>query len=265
MLNRAVAEMLGELEASLVHKATPERAAQEKRYLKSELRFLGVTQPAVRGEARTFVRRHPELDRDTLRTLSEALWATRIHELRSVAIGILELRLSSLSAKDAGWILLFIRDAHTWAHVDWLAIKVLGPLITADPATHKQLDKWANDEDFWVRRTALLAWHDPLIKGAGDFEHFARLAASLLHEKEFFIRKAIGWVLRSTAKKRPERTIAFVSKHARELSALSFKEATRNLPAAAQKKLAAQRVSSRSAPPVGHRGKRKNVAQTKEK
>lgn len=241
MAKGVIADMTRALEAGLALKATPERAQQEKRYLKSELRFLGATQPTVRSEAKAFVRKHPELEPDDLRALCEALWATRTHELRSVAIGILEQRLKSLTAKDVSWILPFVRDAHTWAHVDWLAIKVLGPLVTRDEKAHKLLDKWAKDADFWVRRTALLAWHDPLIKGQGDFEQFARLAVPMLHEKEFFIRKAIGWVLRSTAKKRPERTIAFVSEHAKELSALSFKEATRNLPAAAQKKLAALR------------------------
>jgi hypothetical protein len=89
----------------------------------------------------------------------------------------------------------------------------------------------------WVRRTALLALHDPLLAGEGDFDHFARLAASLLHEREFFIRKAVGLVLRSAARRRPDRTIAFTERYAREMSALTFKEATRLLPAAAQKRL----------------------------
>jgi plasmid stability protein len=47
-----------------------------------------------------------------------------------------------------------------------------------------------------VRRTALLALLLPLRRGAGDF---ARYAEALLEEREFFIRKAIGWVLRETS------------------------------------------------------------------
>lgn len=229
------------LEQRLASHGTQSRAVQSARYLKSELRFLGATVPIVRKEAKSFARSERELDGLTLRALAAALWATDTHELRSLAIGILEQRLDLLRARDATWLIDLVRNADTWAHVDWLAIKVIGPLITADAAAHRKLDVWAKDDNFWVRRTALLAWHDPLIRGEGDFDHFARLAVPMLHDPEFFIRKAIGWVLRSTARKQPQKTIAFVVAHAADLSALSFKEATRNLPPVQQKRLIALR------------------------
>ena len=136
---------------------------------------------------------------------------------------------------------VLVRDAKTWAHVDWLATKVLGALLVREPALGKQLDRWAKDKDFWVRRTALLALHDPILQGGGDFDHFARLAVPMLSEREFFIRKAIGWILRSASKRGPERTYAFVKEHARELSGLSFREAVKHLPAAQQRELTALR------------------------
>ena len=43
-----------------------------------------------------------------------------------------------------------------------------------------------------------------LRQGGGDFERFGRYADAMLEEREFFIRKAIGWVLRDTGRKRPE-------------------------------------------------------------
>ena len=43
-----------------------------------------------------------------------------------------------------------------------------------------------------------------LRRGTGDFERFARYADAMLDEREFFVRKAIGWVLRDTARKRPD-------------------------------------------------------------
>lgn len=229
------------LERTLAGLGTPSRAVQSARYLKSELRFLGTTVPIVRREAKSFARSHRELDGPTLRALVAALWATDTHELRSLAIGILEQRPDLLRTRDTTWLIDLVRHADTWAHVDWLAIKVLGPLVTGDAAAHRKIDAWSKDENLWVRRTALLAWHDPLIRGEGDFDHFARLAVPMLHETEFFIRKAIGWVLRSTARKQPQKTIAFVLAHAADLSALSFKEATRNLPPVQQKTLLALR------------------------
>jgi 3-methyladenine DNA glycosylase AlkD len=232
---------VAELEASLTRQGTRARAEQEKRYLKSELRFLGVPVPVVRREVKAFVRSHPGLDRATLRALVDRLWATGVHELRSMAVGILEARSALLRPADAPWLVSMARSAGTWAHVDWLAVKVLGALIVREPGVARKLDGWAKDDSFWVRRTALLALHDPLNAGEGDFEHFARMAVPMLGEREFFIRKAIGWVLRATARRTPARTVAFVERHAAEMSGLTFQEATRLLPEVQQRRLRALR------------------------
>jgi 3-methyladenine DNA glycosylase AlkD len=238
------AATVAQIERTLARQGTRNRAENERRYLKSDLRFLGVTQPLLRREARAFVRAHRALARATARALVQRLWAARVHELRSFAIGVLELRSDLLTRADVTWLRALVEDANTWAHVDWLAIKVIGALVAREPALGRQLDRWARHPNFWVRRTALLALHDPLLAGAGDFEHFARLAAPMLGEQEFFIRKAIGWLLRSTAKRTPERTYRFVAQHAREMAGLTFREATRALPPAQQKRLRALREES---------------------
>jgi 3-methyladenine DNA glycosylase AlkD len=232
------------VERTLAALGTRERAEQEARYLKSDLRFLGVTQPVLRREAKALARAHRALDAAALRALVERLWASRVHELRSLAIGVLELRPDLLRAADAAWLIDLVDRANTWAHVDWLAVKVIGGLVAREPRLARALDRWVKHPNFWVRRTALLALHDPLLAGKGDFDHFARLAAPLLSEKEFFIRKAIGWVLRSTAKRTPARTYAFVQRHGREMAGLTFKEATRALSPAQQQRLRALREAA---------------------
>jgi 3-methyladenine DNA glycosylase AlkD len=238
------ARWLERLRSNLAGQGTARRAQQEKRYLKSELELLGVTVPSIRREARAFVKNQPELDRRHLRALAEAAWATPVHELRAVVIAILERRREVLTAADATWLIQLVAASDTWAHVDWLAIEVIGALTARYGALDAALDRWARHESFWVRRAALLSFHDALRAGVGDFDHFARLAAPMLGEREFFIRKAIGWVLRSASLARPALVVAFVAEHAAELSGLTFREATRRLPAAAQGKLTARRAAA---------------------
>jgi 3-methyladenine DNA glycosylase AlkD len=50
-----------------------------------------------------------------------------------------------------------------------------------------------------------------------------------MHEKEFFIRKAIGWALRDHARTAPESVRRFVIEHRDQMSGLSFREATKHL------------------------------------
>jgi 3-methyladenine DNA glycosylase AlkD len=49
----------------------------------------------------------------------------------------------------------------------------------------------------------------------------------MLPEKEFFIRKAIGWVLRETARRRPELVRRFIAAHGAEMSGLTRREASK--------------------------------------
>ena len=51
----------------------------------------------------------------------------------------------------------------------------------------------------------------------------------LSHEKEFFIRKAIGWILRDYSYSNPEWVKKFVDKHADRLSGLSKREALKQI------------------------------------
>ena len=70
-----------------------------------------------------------------------------------------------------------------------------------------------------------------LRRGEGDWERFAAYADSMLEEREFFIRKAIGWVLRETGKRRPELVYGWLRPRAGRASAVTMCEAVKPLPA----------------------------------
>jgi 3-methyladenine DNA glycosylase AlkD len=144
---------------------------------------------------------------------------------------------ASLEERDLPWLIGFVRRSKTWAHVDWLAADVIGGVVGESRSALRKLPTWAHDESFWVRRTALLAQLRPLSRERGDFELFARLAAGMLHEREFFIRKAIGWVLREVSKKRPNLTYEFLREHRSEVSGLTLSEGAKYLPAAQRRAL----------------------------
>jgi 3-methyladenine DNA glycosylase AlkD len=215
----------------------PERVAGEKAYMKSSLAFHGVTAGDVRSASRELCRAHPELTRPQLLALVEALYATDYFDLRSAGLAVLEKRAALLEADDAEWLIDLARRSANWAHVDYLAIKTIGQLVAAHPQLLRRLRVWAKDPSFWVRRVALLAQLEAFRVGEGDFARFAAIAAPLLPDKEFFIRKAIGWVLREVGKKRPELTYEFLRAHRDQLSGLTLREGARRLPPALRDRL----------------------------
>jgi 3-methyladenine DNA glycosylase AlkD len=218
------------IEAELREVATPERAAGQKQYLKSDLEFLGATVPAISRVTRRVKHSHPALEHAGVLQLATTLWKRPIFELRMAAVDVLELYGPVLEPADIGILESMLRQSKTWALVDNLAASVVGALVDRYPGLGADLDRWARDDDFWIRRSALLALLKPLRAGAGDFERFGRYADGMLEETEFFIRKAIGWVLRDTARKRPELVAAWVGPRTHRMSGVTIREAIKRLP-----------------------------------
>ena len=80
-----------------------------------------------------------------------------------------------------------------------------------------------------MRRAALLSQLAPLRAGR-DFARFAGYADAMLEEREFFIRKAIGWVLRDYGKTHPDTVTAWLMPRRARASGVTMREAVKYLP-----------------------------------
>lgn len=136
--------------------ASATRAVQEKRYLKSDLDFLGVGVPGIRKVVTEAARSYDGLDRDSALTWARALWREPVHERRMAAIEVLRRYVRTLQPADLPLVEAWVREAHGWAYVDSLAGDVAGTIALAQASAWPLIDAWAVDEDFWVRRSALL-------------------------------------------------------------------------------------------------------------
>ena len=227
--------------AELRAAGSPERAGRERAYLKSDLEFFGVPVPVTRAAIRAWCRARPGLGHGELVAVAAALWQPPVFDRLMAAEMLLELNPALLGPADVPLIERMLREARTWALVDSLAADLMSGLVERYPALTEVLDRWAADGDFWIRRSALLTLLVPLRRSAGDFGRFSRYADQMLAEKEFFIRKAIGWVLRETAKKRPALVAEWLAPRIRQVSGVTLREALKPLPPDVQTALEAAR------------------------
>lgn len=218
------------IDRRLVEAGTAERAAHESAYLKSDLVHYGTAVPAIRRIVKEELKAAGALDRAAVLGLVDELWATPVHERRMAAVVALAAGAKLMSFDDLGLVERLVREARTWALVDPLAVNVAAPLLDLDhDAADRLLDRWASDADFWVRRTVLLAHLPGLRTGDGDWGRFTRYADAMLEEREFFIRKAIGWVLRDTSRKRPGMVAAWMLPRAHRASGVTLREVVKYL------------------------------------
>ncbi|MEI7546543.1 MAG: DNA alkylation repair protein [Actinomycetota bacterium] len=220
------------LRARLAGLGMPERAEGEKAYLKSELQHLGVRVPDVRREVESVVR--AGLSHDELFALADELWSQPVHEHRLAAIELLHCSPRLVAVGDLRWIEARLRECRTWALVDPLAGWVVAALAVREPAAVLPvLDRWVGDGDFWIRRSAVLGLR-ALLAGGRELDRCFAYAERLLPEREFFIRKVLGWVLREVSSTHPEEVSAWLRAHMAGMNLVTLREPLRRLPDAAE-------------------------------
>jgi 3-methyladenine DNA glycosylase AlkD len=213
----------------MIATATPGRAASERRYLKSDLAFIGTTVPDMRIAVKAWLREHRGIGHDDLLAVVDALWQQPVHELRTAAIELLVLQPKLVDAGDLPWIEAHLRECATWALVDPLAGSVASRIMAADPSALAVTDRWLTDDEMWIRRSAVLALRDSL-RGGEQLDRLFAYADELIGETEFFIRKVLGWVLREEAGRHPEAVSAWLRRQMPVMNMVTMREPCRKLP-----------------------------------
>ena len=206
-----------------------ERVEGQRAYLKVDLDHFGVPMAELRRAVRDHLRSAAP-DRADVLDLVRELWSVPVFESRIAAVEVLKQRRALLLAADLPLVEQMLRSCGTWALLDPLAADVVGDLAERDDLG-ADLDRWAVDDDVWMRRAALLSQLVPLRRGDGDPGRFLRDADALLEDRSFWVRKAIGWVLRDTGRKRPDLVAQWLLPRAHRAAGLTVREAVKPLSA----------------------------------
>lgn len=204
----------------------PTQAKAMQAYMKDNFPFYGIPKPLRANLFKEFFRLYGIPGKNEFREVVQLLWNNSHRELHYLAFECLLKNKKHFEEHD---ILLFeemMRSHSWWDSVDFISPTLVGTWLKKFP--HRKdslLKKWNCDPNFWIRRASLLAQLKE--KGNTDHELQFSLIIPLTSEKEFFIRKAIGWSLRELAKHKPDEVLSFVEQC--QMSPLSRREALKHL------------------------------------
>jgi 3-methyladenine DNA glycosylase AlkD len=91
----------------------------------------------------------------------------------------------------------------------------------------KKMLQWSRSRNLWKRRSAILCQLS--FKTETDLDLLYAAIEPSLASKEFFLQKAIGWALRQYAWTDPREVRRYVRANAARISALSKREALKNI------------------------------------
>lgn len=222
---------LVDLQARLQAVAEPERAPQMAAYMKTSQPFYGVSAPARAAVQRAWLKTIPASwvkDQAGYETLVLAIWQLPHREEQYVALAVARQFKRFLTPASLALMRRLIVEGGWWDLVDETAQHLVGTILDKHPTqTWPVLDLWIDDPNLWLRRTAILAQNRR--KSRTEQDRLFRYCLSRAQEKEFFIRKAIGWALRQYAYVDADAVVSLLERYPDTFSNLTIREASKHL------------------------------------
>ncbi|MHA2425137.1 MAG: DNA alkylation repair protein [Candidatus Thorarchaeota archaeon] len=208
-----------------------EQAQISAGYLKtSKLSFMGIKLPVIAKIAKKHMK---GLTQEELVDLMNGLWNESYYEARRAAIDIMKEFVKKNDVTSAFDIIdTWIDDIDTWALMDPLGSNCLGELLLRDKKLEKTFVVWSKNENFWRRRATILPYLYLSLKRNYHPEFTPRILKAVkphISDKEFFVGKAAGWVLRELSKRDPESVRDFFGTHRDKMTSLVIREGSMKL------------------------------------
>jgi len=210
----------------LLNLADTERAVGAKAYMKNQFDFFGMTMAARRQVCKEYMKLHHLQKQTDLEVIVKELWMLPQREFQYFGIELMAFHKKLWQASIIHLFEFCIINKSWWDTVDFLASECTGKYFLLFPEQIIPITgNWNLSNNIWLQRSSLL--FQKAYKKATDTQLLSAYTLHLSASKEFFIQKAIGWMLREYARTNPTWVIEFVNTHT--LPALSKREAMKHL------------------------------------
>ena len=212
------------LETEFKKNANEGIANGQKAYMKNRFEFYGIKTPVRRKIQKPFLAKNNLPSEEDLENVVKVLWNRPQREYQYFAQEFARKYVKRGGKKDIKLYEYMVTHKSWWDTVDFIAVHLIGEYFKRYPENRDvHVKKWIESGNIWLQRSAILFQLN--YKENLDTEFLSFVIESLPGSKEFFINKAIGWMLRQYSKTDPEWVKDFVSRA--KLGELSRKEALR--------------------------------------
>ena len=206
--------------------ADPSNAVFQKAYMRDQFSFFGIKTDIRRQITKDHFGKMEISDHATLETVVKELWALPQREYQYAAQELMVYHKKLWTGKTIKLIEYCIVHKSWWDTVDYLNSYGSGMYFQKFPESMEAITSgWNKSNNMWLNRSSLL--FQLKYKTVTDTELLGRYIRNLSSSKEFFIQKAIGWVLREYSKTNAAWVRNFIRDN--KLATLSIKEGSKYL------------------------------------
>lgn len=204
-------------------KEDKENAIAMSKYMRNMFDFYGLSTPKRKEIYNDFIKSEKKSKKIDW-TFLDKCYEDPHREFQYLVSDYLLAMKEYVTFEDISKIRNYIIQKSWWDTIDFLC-KVIGDVELRDPRVKELMFKWSNDENIWIKRSAIE--HQLNLKDKTDCELLEKIIVNCFGTDEFFINKAIGWALREYSKTNPKWVRNFIDKYNDEMDSLSIKEASK--------------------------------------
>lgn len=217
-------DFVSQLEIDFRQNADKNIASKQEAYLKNKFELFGLPTPLRKETQKPFLLKNNLPPKENLTKITKELWRKPQREFHYFAIDLNRKFLKKIEFNDIDLFEMMISKNSWWDTVDLIATNLVGAYFKLFPEQIIPITtKWMESKNMWLQRTCLI--FQLKYKEEINTETLTNYILLLKDTNEFFINKAIGWILREYTRTNPEWVVDFVNKY--ELSNLSKREALR--------------------------------------
>ncbi|MHA2504299.1 MAG: DNA alkylation repair protein [Candidatus Kariarchaeaceae archaeon] len=214
---------------------------QTGKYEKTRLRAVGISNPTLKKAASSLYKQLKDQPfTEVLDSVDDLMQNSEIYEAQLLSVYILEKFKRQFNDETFNRIDSWIDSIDYWAISDHLAINLFGHFPLNTQEYQQRLFSWLDSDHYWRRRQALTAYLAIARKDPDILDPVLRTIRVLLPEDNYYIKKAIPWILREAYRKHPQHNQAvfeFLKQHISSFSKTMLREAMRYLSEKQQQEL----------------------------
>jgi 3-methyladenine DNA glycosylase AlkD len=196
------------LEIEFKKNADKTNANGQKAYMRHQFEFYGLKAAKRREIQKPFLIKGNLPEKSELEDIIKALWTKPQRDFQYVGQELVFKYIKQFEKKDIELLEFMVIHKSWWDTVDYIAANLVGAYFKIYPKKIKNtISKWLVSNNIWLQRSALL--FQLKYKEELDTVLLSNIITHLLGSKEFFINKAIGWILREYSKTNPAWVLEF--------------------------------------------------------
>ena len=237
------------LKAKLNDLSSEKKAISARRYFPQGINCMGVTASDITSTITSFKIENPDLSAQDMLLVSEAVLKNAQYSEEVLVAFSLILNLvkkhydDDLLIRFKYWLEHY---ASNWSHVDDLCIKTIYRFLMARPHLIENTQVWSHSQVSWCRRASNVVWVKFIKRPMGKSVYCldTRLVFEncdlLMLDKDEFVQKSVGWLLKVTAQHHEEDVLEYLKENLHQMQRATLRYALEKVDIGKRKQLLSQ-------------------------